>query len=122
MALTPDDFFRDQPQSRRLFEALSGLIAAIGPAEMAVTKSQIAFRRVKPFAWVWMPGMYLRGRRVAPLVMTLALPQRDPSPRWKEIIEPARGHFIHHLEIYSPADLDDEVRAWLRAAWELAGG
>lgn len=115
------EFFRDQPQARQIFDALLSLVAEFGPVELAVTKSQIAFRHAKPFAWAWRPGQYLRGRRVAPLVLTLSLAQRDPSPRWKQIVEPARGRFIHHLELYSAADLDDEVRAWLQAAWELAG-
>lgn len=120
MALAVNEFFRDQPQARPIFDALLSLVAEFGPVELAVTKSQIAFRRARPFAWAWCPGQYLRGRRVAPLVLTLSLTQRDPSPRWKQIVEPARGRFIHHLELYAAADLDGEVRAWLRAAWERA--
>lgn len=49
------------------------------------------------------------------------LPSRDESPRWKEIVEPALGHFMHHLELRDPAELDDEVHGWLRRAWEAAG-
>ena len=49
-------FFRGQPLSRQIFDALRGLIDELGPAEVAVTKSQIAFRRARPFAWAWMPG------------------------------------------------------------------
>ncbi len=48
-----DDFFRDRPASRQLYEAVAGLIDEIGPTERSVTKSQIAFRRARPFAWVW---------------------------------------------------------------------
>jgi len=114
-------FFRGQPLSRQIFDALRGLIDELGPAEVAVTKSQIAFRRARPFAWAWMPGQYLRGRQVAPLVLSLALPQRDPSPRWKQVVEPRPGRFMHHLELYAATDLDEEVRGWLRAAWEQAG-
>lgn len=86
--LTLDEFFGDHSDSRHLFDALLSRINAIGPAEYKVTRSQIAFRRNKPFAWVWMPGKYLRGK-VAPLVLTLSFQTRDPSPRWKEIVEPA---------------------------------
>ena len=114
-------FFRGQPLSRQIFDALRGLIDELGPAEVAVTKSQVAFRRARAFAWAWMPGQYLRGRRVAPLVLSLALPQRDPSPRWKQVVEPRPGRFMHHLELYAATDLDGEVRAWLGEAWALAG-
>jgi hypothetical protein len=44
---------------------LQAAIAALGPAEMRVSKSQIAFRRRKTFAWAWVPGRYL-GRGHAP--------------------------------------------------------
>jgi hypothetical protein len=66
-----------------------------------------------------MPGTYLRGRH-APLVLTLSFRHRDPSPRWKEIVEPKPGRFTHHLELYSATDIDDEVCSWLQAAWEAA--
>jgi hypothetical protein len=52
----------------------------------------------------------------APLVLTLSFPYRHGSPRWKEIVEPAPGRFTHHLELYSTADIDDEVTGWLRDA------
>jgi hypothetical protein len=114
--MTLDEFFARQPHSRALFDALRALVEALGPVELRVTKSQVAFRRRKAFAWAWMPAQYLR-RPAAPLVLTLALRHRDASPRWKQVVEPAPGRFTHHLELYSTNDLDDEVRAWLRAAW-----
>ena len=96
------------------------MIGALGSLELRVTKSQVAFRRRRAFAWAWMPGKILRGR-TAPLVLSLALPERDPSPRWKQVVEPAPGRFMHHLELYTPADLDEQVAVWLRRAWEAAG-
>lgn len=84
-----------------------------------ITKSQIAFRHRRAFAWAWIPARYLRGR-VAPLVLSIALRRRDPSPRWKEIVEPATGRFMHHFELYSAAEIDQEVVAWLREAWSDA--
>ena len=117
--MTLDQFFAGHEEPRQLFEALRHAIDALGTAELRVTKSQIAFRRRRAFAWAWMPGRYLRGKH-APLVLTLSLQRRDASPRWKEIVEPAPGRFTHHLELYSPADVDDEVRDWLREAWIAA--
>jgi hypothetical protein len=118
--MTLDEYFSGREASRRLFDMLRTAIEALGPTELRVTKSQVSFRRHKVFAWAWIPGKYLRGR-TAPLVLTLSLSGRDPSPRWKEIVEPAAGRFIHHLELYSVEDIDDEVRAWLRIAWNAAG-
>ncbi len=115
-----DDFFADYQAARPLFAAVQRSIESLGPIDLHVTRSQIAFRRRKPFAWVWVPERYLR-RKVAPLVLTVGLRRRDASPRWKQIVEPAPGRFTHHLELYAVEDLDDEVRGWLREAWLEAG-
>lgn len=117
--MTPDDFFAGRPLAQALFALIRGAVDAIGPASLRMTKSQIAFRRRRGFAWVWLPDRYLRGR-TAPLVLSISLPWRDRSPRWKEVVEPAPGRFMHHLELYDPADVDEGVRAWLRQAWETA--
>jgi hypothetical protein len=114
-----DEFFAGCEESKRIFEALHRAIGALGPAQLRVTKSQVAFRRRRAFAFAWMPGRYLRGKH-APLVLTLSLQRRDASSRWKEIVEPAPGRFTHHLELYSAADVDGEVSAWLREAWAAA--
>ena len=97
--MTPDEFFAGQALSKLLFDAVRREVEALGEASMRVTKSQVAFRRRRGFAWVWMPGRYLK-RATAPLVLTLSLPQRDSSPRWKEIVEPYPGRFTHHLDFY----------------------
>ena len=117
---TLDQFFSGQDESRRIFEAVRRAVEASGPVELRVGKSQVSFRRRKTFAWAWMPGQYLRGK-TAPLVLTLSFPGRNVSPRWKEIVEPTPGRFAHHLELPSVADVDDEVRGWLRDAWEAGG-
>ena len=114
--MTLDDFFAGRDESRLIFDTLRAADAAVGEAELRVTKSQVAFRRRRAFAWAWIPGTYLRGRH-APLVLTVSLRRRDSSTRWKEIIEPRPGRFTHHLELYTPSDIDDQVRTWLREAW-----
>jgi len=117
--VTLDDFFAAHPNSRALFDALRRAIEEMGSVEVRVTKSQVAFRRRKAFAWAWMPGTYLHGS-CPPLVLTLALRRHDASPRWKEIVEPYPGRFTHHLEVRSSVEIDDQVRSWLQEAWEAA--
>jgi len=116
-----EQYFADHdPLSRALFDAVRAMVESLGDAEMRVTKSEVAFARRTTFALTWMPEQYLR-RPAAPLVLTLSLLRRDPSPRFKQIVEPRPGRFTHHLELYSTKDLDDEVLRWLREAWEQAG-
>jgi hypothetical protein len=114
--MTIDEFFFGYEESRPLFEKLRQMMDTIGPTELRVTKSQIAFRRRKTFAWAWVPARYLH-RKPAPLVLTLGFRRRDASPRWKEIVEPRPGYFTHHLELYSKSDIDEEVFRWLQSAW-----
>jgi predicted transport protein len=117
--MTLDEFFARFEGSCRIFDTLYAVIVALGPVEMRVTKSQIAFRRQKAFAWAWVPDRYLSGTH-APLVLTLSFPQQKDSSRWKEIVEPAPGRFMHHLELRSQSEIDEEVRTWLRESWEAA--
>lgn len=92
------------------------MIESLGPTEVSPTKSQVAFRSGNAaFAWAWVPAQYLEGR-TAPLVLSLRLSRRDPSARWKQVVEPRQGSFMHHLEVFSAGDLDDEVTGWLREA------
>jgi hypothetical protein len=117
--MTLDELFAGQEEARQIFEAVREAVEAVGPAEVRVTKSQVAFRRRQAFAWAWRPGAYLRGKH-APLVLTVGLRHREPSPRWKEVVEPTPGRFTHHLELRSAEEVDGEVCAWLREAWEAA--
>ena len=60
-----------------------------------------------------------QGPGAAPVVLTLALRDRDPCGRWKEIYEERPGLLNHHLEIRSPDQVDD---SWAGdRAWEQAG-
>ena len=107
------EFFDNFDQSREIFNYLLERISQYGNIELRVTKSQIAFIKDKPFAWVWIPERYLKRRNLAPLVLTMVFPYKHPSPRWKEIVEPRPDSFTHHLELHTIADIDSEVERWL---------
>lgn len=113
-----DEFFHSYEASRPIFDALKAAIDALGPAEMRVSKSQIAFLRRVGFAWAWVPDRYLRGGH-APLVLSVSLRHRYDSPRWKEIVEPAAGRFMHHLELWDVTEVDEQVSGWLAEAWAI---
>lgn len=117
--MTLDEYFDEAALSRRLFEAVAQEISRFGNVRARVSKSQIAFRRRKNVAVVWMPGKYLKGP-VAPLVLTLSFVEKDSSPRWKQVIQASNNRFTHHLELYRVEDIDAQVQAWLRSAWDAA--
>jgi len=118
--VTLEEFFRGADDSRTLFEHVLAAVESLGPVMVRVTKSQVAFRRRIAFAWVWMPRVALRGRG-APLVLTVGLRRRDASGRWKEVVEPYPGRFTHHLELWTPDQVDEQVIGWLSEAWDAAG-
>jgi hypothetical protein len=101
-------------------EVYRRVLERVPEAEVRVTKSQIAFRRRRGFAWLWRPRTYL-GASGADLVLSIALPRRDPSPRWKEVVQPSPGTWMHHLELDDLGQMDAEVADWLGEAAAAAG-
>jgi hypothetical protein len=61
-----DEFFSGFAGSRPIFEALENCIEELGPVNLRITKSQVAFYHRKAFAWAWIPARYLPGA-AAPL-------------------------------------------------------
>ncbi len=115
---TPEHFFRGSPTGLALYKAVASVISSIGTAKVTVSKSQIAFRGRKGFAYVWRPGQYLNTS--VPAVLSLALPHELHSPRFKEVVQTAPKNWMHHIELQDPDQIDSEVRAWLAAAYENA--
>lgn len=112
-------FFQGDVQARLLFDAIQARISSLGACKVVVSKTQVAFRRRIGFAWVWIPGRALR-RPAAPLVLSVALRRRDASLRWKSVVEPVPGRFMHHLEVFAEKIIDDEVLTWLKEAYDCA--
>ncbi|GAA0250753.1 hypothetical protein GCM10010492_58740 [Saccharothrix mutabilis subsp. mutabilis] len=117
---TTDEYFAGHPFAADVFERVRRVVAGFGEAEVRVSRSQVALRRRRGFAYVWLPGKYL-AKPAAEVVVSFALGRRDPSPRFKEVVQPAAGQWMHHLEVRDPAEVDDEVRRWLREAYDRAG-
>src|SRR5687768_10070473 len=96
--VTPNDpgddaverFFAGHPLARAIFERVRAVVDAAGGCEIRVSKSQVAFRRRRGFAYLWLPDRYL-ARPAAEVVLTVALGRADRSPRWKEVVYPAQS-------------------------------
>ena len=93
-------------------------MAAVGTASVRVTKSQIAFRHTKGFAFVWRPDQYLKSS--VPAVLSIALPREVDSDRFKSVVHPSAAVWMHHLELRRTAQIDHEVRGWLAEAYSNA--
>jgi hypothetical protein len=113
------EFFAGVPLGAQTFEWTCAVISGLGPAVVRITTTQVALRRRIGFAWLWLPGTWLP-HADAEVVLSLGMRQRLDSPRWKQVVEPHPGRWMHHLEVHDAADLDDEVARWVTAAYHVA--
>lgn len=111
---TPEELFAGSPAGLALYRVVADTVAAIGAADVRATKSQVAFRRRRGFAFVWRPGQYVTSD--VPAVLSIALPREIVSSRFKQVAHPSPSVWMHHLELTDPGQVDDEVRGWLAEA------
>ncbi len=118
--MTPEELLAPSPVALAVLVRVREVLADVTDLDVRASRSQVAFRRRRGFAYLWRPGQYLRGD-VADVVLTVALGRHDPSPRFKEVAHPASAHWVHHLELRDVAEVDDAVVAWLHEAASQAG-
>jgi hypothetical protein len=115
----PEDLLEGHPVAVSVYNRVRSRLVDLGPFEVRTTKSQIAFRRKRGFAYLWLPGQYLKNPD-AEVVLSIALGRHDRSERFKEVVHPSALQWMHHLELRGPDEIDDEVVAWLREASDRA--
>ena len=112
-----EEWFAHHPQARPVHDRVRQLLAPVGAYDVRVTKSQVSYRRRRGFAYLWLPGMYVASDVV---VVSVVLERRVDSERFKQVVEPRPGLWMHHLEVHELADLDEEVGGWLCEAADAA--
>lgn len=118
MVPTPEDHFAGFLRGLEICRAVEHSIATLGEGSVRVTKSQVAFRRRRGFAYLWRPGQYIASD--VPAVLSIALPHEIRSDRFKEVAHPSAHVWMHHLELREVAEVDDEVQQWLAEAYASA--
>lgn len=116
---TAEDLFRGFPEGLAICQEVQQAISAVGAVSVAVTKSQVAFRRRRGFAYVWRPGQYVDSD--VPAVLSIALPHEVTSARFRSVVHPSKNVWMHHLELHDVGEVDDQVRGWLAEAYATAG-
>ena len=115
---TPEELFSGHPLGYQLYQAAAAAIEKFAEVEQRATKSQVAFRARRGFAYVWRPGQYVKSD--VPAVLSIALPRRLRSPRIKSVVQVSKRVWLHHLELWAVEDVDDEVAGWLMEAFNAA--
>ncbi|WP_160665933.1 DUF5655 domain-containing protein [Pseudarthrobacter sp. ATCC 49987] len=116
---TPEQVFSGSSRGLELFHAVEKMLAIPAPPDMRATKSEVAFRDRRGFAYLWWPGRYVNSD--VPAVLSIVLPWRVASARFKEVLNPSPGVWMHHLELHTVDELDGEVLGWLHEARDHAG-
>ncbi|MCZ2109611.1 MAG: DUF5655 domain-containing protein [Dehalococcoidia bacterium] len=88
--MDPEDLLPSKPVAAAVYGRVRSCLGELGPFEVRTTKSQIAFRRKRGFAYLWLPGQYLSNAD-AEVVLSIALGRHDPSERFKEVAHPHRA-------------------------------
>ena len=114
-----EEFFTESALGLSAYRRVQRLLDALGPCDLRVAPTQVGWARRRGFAFLWMPGRWLR-TPAAEVVLTISCDHRIDSPRWKEVLEVRPGLFTHHLELSSAEDIDAEVAIWLADAYRAS--
>lgn len=99
-------------QLRPLHDALMTAISALGPFELAPKKGYVSLRRKKQFAMIG-PATQTR--------VEVGLNMKDVAPTPRLIALPAGGMCQYKVAVTHVSDVDAELLAWIRTAYESAG-
>ena len=117
-------FFNEHPQALPLYIAFEErLFAELEGVKVKVQKTQITFSNRYGFAFVsFLPARRAKDRPDPYITVTLGLNRREGSPRIDQASEPYPGRWTHHLVIGSVDEIDGELMAWVREAYDFAAG
>jgi hypothetical protein len=106
-----DSLFAGKGSAHELFDAYLGRAREIGPVDVDISQTGLAFMTRVRFA-----GAKVRRNR---LRVGFWLRRRVESPRIvrTEFIPP--DNWIHELDVTDVAQLDDELQGWLREAYVI---
>lgn len=106
-----EHFAHRDPKLRLLYDGLVGLVKRNGPIKVVPGKTGIAFQVRMRFG-----GAVVRKDAIE---AGFILPRRAEHPRIKKVIGYTPRAYGHHVDIRTPADLDDELAGWLREAYRV---
>src|SRR3954452_2613405 len=118
-ARTPEEHFSEAPLALEVFTRVATLIESLGGAEVKVSTTQGVFARCCVFAWVCTPPG--PNPATSPAILSIAYTHRIVSDRFRDVVQPRPNIWQHHLWVEHPDQLDEEVFAWLEAAYDDAG-
>lgn len=106
---------RKSAHSKLLLAHLVSAFDEIGAVDVYATKTMVGFRRRRNFAYIIQFGKGF---------IDFLLPFKEPFEDnlcFRKITMPGDGDYNHHIRIMEAADINEEVRVYLKKAFDLAG-
>ena len=115
-------FFNQKPEAIPLYEAFEvRLLAELEGVIIQPQKSQITLKNRRVFGAVsFLAARKAKDRPNPYITVTLGLNRRLDSLRVDKASEPYLGRWTHHLVIGATDEIDDELMAWVREAYDFA--
>ena len=108
-----DHFVNKDPSVRALYDQLVSLLRAFGPVEEDPKKTSIHLNHKSALAGVETRKNYF--------LLNIKSDHSIKSPRVEKAEQISSRRFHHKVRISSPADLDEELKGWLKEAYSLSG-
>jgi hypothetical protein len=108
--LTVDEYFATGPSFERpVFEAVRAHFEGVGPVHIEPVQIGIFFKRRRTFVELrtmtkWVAVGFMLSRRL-------------DSPRLSRKVQGAGARWWHTVNVREPAEVDDQLRAWLTEAY-----
>ena len=115
-------FFNGHPEALPLYRAFEErLLAELEGVIIQPQKSQITLKNRRVFGAVsFLAARKAKDRPNPYITVTLGLNRRLDSLRVDKVSEPYPGRWTHHLVIGATDEIDDELMAWVREAYDFA--
>ena len=115
-------FFNGHPEALPLYEAFEKrLLSELEGVVVQPQKSQITLKNRRVFGAVsFLAARKAKDRPNPYITVTLGLNRRLDSLRVDKASEPYLGRWTHHLVIGATDEIDDELMAWVREAYDFA--
>ncbi|MDL2273243.1 DUF5655 domain-containing protein [Oscillospiraceae bacterium OttesenSCG-928-G22] len=96
------------------------ILSAFPDVRIKVTKTQVGFSNRYGFAYLWPPTRKIKGRPGLYIVLTFGLGYRLSHPRIVESVEPYPGRWTHHVLLGDAEEVDEQIMAWLKEAYDFS--
>lgn len=108
-----DNLKGKSPQVIELYRRFEAVVVSLGEVSITPAMTRIGFQARMIFAAVTPKSSRLDGHVV--------LRRKLENPRFTKVESPAPNCFVHHFSLSSAEEIDEELKSWLKEAYEAGG-